>query len=376
MHRRTASALRSAPVPSPRIDFRAVEHPPSRWAVVIPFIPRRKSPPPKPSAEKIGESVPDVVSIEVLTAEERRAEQMAYQRFLNGEGDDPTPAFSTDIAPKRVGIPQKPTSQKAVAQARGRKQAEIDRALKNGRRLAQGLARGTGRPILSSSQRGVRKSRGCAKKSSHQARPAKRAEPLPVLDDALFLAKARHALGRCNPPRMPHHEDVLIAALMIREGQIEKTVSVESYLVECVRLEVAQTQEAGEQVTHGLLRRIVDRSLGLLIKWVWDCVKHAQPYESHSASSRPHRRDGWVRKRSVSVALNRFSIHVCRHSALTGDEEVFFLLERADTGSPIVHMLMGETELGQWLRKLKPCCVPVSPVRLRPMDDDEDDLAS
>ena len=372
MHRRTASALRQVPAPSRSIDFRAVSAPPG-WGRVIPFVPRRRTaqvPAPVPEA-----SVDSEIAERIRIAEEQH-------RFLMGEGGhDPLPA--AEPGQEAVGLLKKPTPPKVIAQARGRRQEEIDKALKNGRKFIQGRmgAGASGRPTLSSSQYGIRHPRSSKKKSSSGAarepRPAKQPEPLPTLDDALYLAKAAHAWRRCNPQRIEHHEEVLYAALVIRYGETAFG-SVVEYLVHCTRAEVAQAQESGERITYGLLNRIVDRSLGLLVQYVWNCVKNARSYSSSVSSDHPHRLRTWDRKRSRSVALGRFSIHVCRHETLTDNQDVFLMLERADTGAPVVHALMSETDFCQRLRKLKPCCQPVRPTRIRIVEEDdaEEGLAS
>ncbi len=370
MSRHAACARRQAPVPCRRMQFR-VEPPPSRWAEVVLFVPRHRT-------SQIRVPVP-ANTVDPEVAERIRAAEEEH-RFQMGESVDAPPPVAAPRE-KFVGVSQKPTPPKDIAQARGRQQEEIDRALKRGRKVNQGRlgANATGRPVLFSSQRGIRHNNRSAQQPSggavREPRPAKIPEPLPTLDEAQFLWKARHAWERCKPQRMPHHEDVLCAALKIRYGETAFG-SVMEYLVQCIHLEVAQTQASGEKVTHGLLRRMVDRALGLLVKWVWECVKHSQPYSAVTSSSRLHRLSAWERKRSVSVALSPFSIHVCRHPTLTDGREVFFVLEHAETKSPTVHKLMSDVELGQWLRKLKPCCLPVRPPRLHLVDDDEGDLAS
>ncbi|MBP9864143.1 hypothetical protein KBC54_01685 [Patescibacteria group bacterium] len=370
MHRRTASALRQVPAPSRSIDFRAVSAPPG-WGRVIPFVPRRRTaqvPAPVPEA-----SVDSEIAERIRIAEEQH-------RFLMGEGGhDPLPA--AEPRQEAVGLLKKPTPPKVIAQARGRRQEEIDKALKNGRKFIQGRmgAGASGRPTLSSSQYGIRHPRSSKKKSSKGAArepsPVKQPEPLPTLDDARYLYKAEHAWKRCNPQRIEHHEEVLHAALVVQYGDTAFG-SVVEYLVHCTRAEVAQAQESGERVTHSLLRRMADRALSRLIKWVWECVRYSQPYSVATSSSHPHRPIAWERKRHLSVALSPFSVYVCRHSTLTEGREVFFVLEHAKTKSPTVHKLMSDVELGQWLRKLKPCCLPVRPPRLHLVDDDEGDFAS
>ncbi len=375
MHRRTASALGQVPAPSRSIDFRAVSAPPG-WGRVIPFVPRRKAPPVSASAEVKPDSVQEVGVVASTRPDESIADKIAYQRFLMGEGGDIAPPAVAGSREKFVGIPQKPTSHAEIAAAIKRYDSMPFKAQRRGTKLRGAVPLGINRPkvVISSSQFGIYHA-SVNSGGSRAQRPPKKATPPLVIDDALFQAAVERAWVRCKPPHIAHPDRVLSTALMICGSGSEGPDAVNQYLVRCLYTEVQIALVSQKEVTRGLIRKIVDRSLGLLIKWVRACVKASILVDDDKNTALEDRyRSNWAKRRSSAVHRG-LSLHLCSQPELTEGKSVYLLLDCSQPHAPVVHKLMAADDFARWSQKPKYCCASAVPGRIRvvpmPAVDDE-----
>lgn len=355
MHRRTACAFRQAtPYPSPRIDFKAPT--PRGWGKVLPFVPRRRTTQVPAPAPVVVESVPHVPQLPPLPP---RA--ISYPPFRMEWIEERVSGSSGDSPKPFIGIPQKPTPQNLIAAAMARFRRmplELQKAATRKRGIPFSGS-GHAKAPLRSSQVGIYHRTSKSGGSPAQRKPKKATPPL-VLDDALFQSLAERAWLRCKPPHILHPERVLPSALAICHQDILRPDAVCRYLVKCLYVEVDTALRDGVEVTRGLLRKIVDRALGLLVKWVRECVKKSAPIEENDDACDLRRRLSWV-ERDVASVDSRFTMHFCCHPDITGGKEVYLLLDCANANVPKVHGLWDNKGVGQFLRRPKSCCRPVAP---------------